>query len=147
MSEAITVIAFYFAALSLASTLFFNRVEAWHGPIRSFEVHLNKLGSVKEWEDAEKDRKLHSAGAPNLFATLVSILAVFLTFLAFKVPIPLCPPFDPLVYLRLPLVTVAGMFWVLGFVRFLDGHRRLHNAQQRITDLCIKKRTSGNELA
>ncbi len=34
MSEAMTLIVFYFAGISLASGLFFNQAEAWHGPIR-----------------------------------------------------------------------------------------------------------------
>jgi hypothetical protein len=32
VSETMTLIAFYFAVISLASSLFFKQVEAWHGP-------------------------------------------------------------------------------------------------------------------
>ena len=32
VGEAMTLIASYFAVISLASSLFFNQVEAWHGP-------------------------------------------------------------------------------------------------------------------
>ena len=37
VDEAMTLIAFYFAVISLASSLFFNQVEAWHSPVRSFK--------------------------------------------------------------------------------------------------------------
>ena len=48
MSEAMTLIVFYFAAISLASSLFFNQAEAWYGPIRFFEVSLKGLTSVEQ---------------------------------------------------------------------------------------------------
>ncbi len=46
MGEAMTLIAFYFAVISLASSLFFNQVEAWHGPVRSFETSLKEQHSA-----------------------------------------------------------------------------------------------------
>lgn len=133
MSEAMTLIAFYFAVISLASSLFFNQVEAWHGPVRSFETSLKELKDVEQWRRADEQRKPLEAAAPNLFAVLVGVLVAGLTILAFLVPIPAQPPFDPLLFLRLPLLLVVILFWGLGLARLVDGHRRLGTAKQNIT--------------
>jgi hypothetical protein len=127
-----TLIAFYFAVISLASSLFFSQVEAWHGPVRSFETSLKGLKEVEEWRCADEQRKPLEAAAPNLFAVLVGILVAGLTILAFLVPIPARPPFDPLLFLRLPLLVVVVLFWGLGLARLIDGHRRLGKARRNI---------------
>ena len=127
-----TLIAFYFAVISLSSSLFFNQVEAWHGPIRSFEASLKELEEVEQWRRANEQREPIEAAAPNLFAVLVGLLVAGLTVLAFLVPIPNDPPFDPLMFLRLPLVFVVVLFWGLGLARLIDGHRRLSQAKKDI---------------
>ena len=129
-----TLIAFYFAVISLASSLFFNQVEAWHGPVRSFETSLKELEEVDEWRRADEQRKVIKAAAPNLFAVLVGLPVAGLTALAFLVPIPSQPPFDPLLFLRLPLLFVVVLFWGLGLARLLDGHRRLGRTRKNIED-------------
>ncbi len=134
VSEAMTLIAFYFAVISLASSLFFNQVEAWHGPVRSFQTSLKEVKEVEQWRRADEQRKPIEAAAPNLFAALVGLLVAGLTLLAFLVPIPGDPPFDPLLFLRLPLVLVVILFWGLGLARLLDGHRRLGRAKKNIED-------------
>lgn len=134
MSEAMTLIAFYFAVISLASSLFFNQVEAWHGPVRSFETSLKELEEVEQWRRADEQRKPLEAAAPNLFAILVGILVAGLTVLAFLIPIPAHPPFNPLLFLRLPLLFVVVLFWGLGLMRLVDGHRRLGVAKEEITN-------------
>ena len=127
-----TLIAFYFAVISLASSLFFNQVEAWHGPVRSFETSLKELEEVEQWRRASEQREPLEAAAPNLFAVLVGLLVAGLTVLAFLVPIPARPPFDPLLFLRLPLLLVVVLFWGLGLARLFDGHRRLATAKEDI---------------
>jgi hypothetical protein len=134
MSEAMTLIAFYFAVISLASSLFFNQVEAWHGPVRSFETSLKELEEVDQWRRADEQRKPLEAAAPNFFAALVGVLVAGLTILAFLVPIPAHPPFDPLLFLRLPLLVVVVLFWGLGLARLVDGHRRLGKAKDNIAN-------------
>jgi hypothetical protein len=129
-----TLIAFYFAVISLASSLFFNQVEAWHGPVRSFETSLKELEEVEQWRRADEQRKPLEAAAPNLFAILVGILVAGLTVLAFLIPIPAHPPFNPLLFLRLPLLFVVVLFWGLGLMRLVDGHRRLGVAKEEITN-------------
>jgi hypothetical protein len=132
MGEAMTLIAFYFAVISLASSLFFSQVEAWHGPVRSFETSIKEIDEVDRWRLADEQRKPLEAAAPNLFAALVGLLVLGLTGLAFLVPVPSRPPFDPLLFLRLPLALVALLFWGLGLARLLDGHRRLGRAKRNI---------------
>ena len=132
MSEAMSLIAFYFAVISLASSLFFNQVEAWHGPVRSFETSLKAFREVDEWRRADEQRKPIKAAAPNLFAALVGLLVAGLTALAFLVPVPSRTPFDPLLFLRLPLMFVVVLFWGLGLARLIDGHRRLEKAKRNI---------------
>jgi hypothetical protein len=132
VGEAMTLIAFYFAVISLASSLFFNQVEAWHGPVRSFETSLNEIDNVDGWRLADEQRKPIEAAAPNLFAVLVGLLVAVLTALAFLVPIPSRPPFDPLLFLRLPLLFVVVLFWGLGLARLIDGHWRLGKARKYI---------------
>jgi len=127
-----TLIAFYFAVISLASSLFFHQVEAWHGPVRSFETYLKELEKVEQWRQASEQRKPLEAAAPNLFAVLVGLLVAGLTILAFLVPTPAQPPFDPLLFLRLPLLFVVVLFWGLGLARLFDGHRRLATAKKDI---------------
>lgn len=127
-----TLIAFYFAVISLASSLFFNQVEAWHGSVRSFEASLKEIDEVDRWRLADEQRKPLEAAAPNLFAALVGLLVVGLTVLAFLVPVPPHTPFDPLLFLRLPLALVVVLFWGLGLARLLDGHRRLRSAKKSI---------------
>ncbi len=134
MSEAMTLMAFYFAVISLASSLFFNQVEAWHGPVRSFETSLKELEEVEQWRRADEQLKPLEAAAPNLFAALVGVLVAGLTLLAFLVPIPTDPPFDPFLFLRLPLLSVVVLFWGLGLARLIDGHRRLGTAKEDITN-------------
>ena len=132
MGETMTLIAFYFAVISLASSLFFNQVEAWHGPVRSFETSLKELEEVEQWRRASEQREPLEAAAPNLFAVLVGLLVAGLTVLAFLVPTPARPPFDPLLFLRLPLLLVVVLFWGLGLARLFDGHRRLATAKEDI---------------
>lgn len=132
MSEAMTLIAFYFAVISLSSNLFFGQVEAWHGSVRSFQTTLEELKEVDEWRRADEQRKPIEAAAPNLFAALVGVLLAGLTILAFLVPIPEDPPFDPLLFLRLPLLFVVVLFYVLGLGRLIDGHVRLGRARKSI---------------
>ena len=132
MGETMTLIAFYFAVISLASSLFFNQVEAWHGPVRSFETSLKELEEVEQWRRASEQREPLKAAAPNLFAVLVGLLVAGLTFLSFLVPTPARPPFDPLLFLRLPLLLVVVLFWGLGLARLFDGHRRLATAKEDI---------------
>lgn len=132
VSEAMTLIAFYFAVISLASSLFFSQVEAWHGPVRSFEASLKEVDEVDLWRLANEQREPLEVAAPNLFAGLVGLLVVGLTVLAFLVPIPSRPPFDPLLFLRLPLALVVFLFWGLGLARLVDGHRRLRRAKSSI---------------
>lgn len=132
VGKAMTLIAFYFAVISLASSLFFNQVEAWHGPVRSFETSLKEIDDVDGWRLADEQRKPIEAAAPNLFAVLVGLLVAVLTALAFLVPIPSQPPFDPLLFLRLPLLFVVVLFWGLGLARLIDGHRRLGKARKNI---------------
>ncbi|SMC07630.1 hypothetical protein SAMN00767673_2510 [Rubrobacter radiotolerans DSM 5868] len=127
-----TLIAFYFAVISLASSLFFNQVEAWHGPVRSFQTSLKELKTVEQWRRADEQRKPIEAAAPNLFAALVGLLVLGLTALAFLVPTPSRPPFDPFLFLRLPLALVVALFWGLGLARLIDGHRRLGRAKKSI---------------
>lgn len=129
-----TLIAFYFAVISLASSLFFNQVEAWHGPVRSFQTTLEELKEVEQWRRADEQRKPIEAAAPNLFAALVGLLVAGLTVLAFLVPVPDNPPFDPLLFLRLPLLSVVVLFWGLGLGRLVDGHLRLGRAKKNITN-------------
>lgn len=134
MGEAITLVAFYFAVISLASSLFFNQVEAWHGSVRSFETSLKEIDDVDQWRLADEQRKPIEAAAPNLFAVLVGFFVIALAILAFLVPIPPHPPFDPFWFLRLPLAVVVMMFWGLGSARLIDGHRRLGMAKKDIQD-------------
>lgn len=134
MGETITLVAFYFAVISLASSLFFNQVEAWHASIRSFETSLKEIDDVDQWRIADEQRTPIEAAAPNLFAVLVGFLVVALAILAFLVPIPSHPPFDPLWFLRLPLAMVVVMFWGLGSVRLINGHCRLGAAKKDIQD-------------
>jgi len=49
--------------------------------------------------------------------------------LAFLVRVPSRPSFDPLLFLRLPLLLVVLLFWGLGLARLFDGHRRLTTAK------------------
>jgi len=135
-----TLIAFYFAVISLASSLFFNQVEAWHGPVRSFETSLKELKKVEQWRQASEQREPLEAAAPNLFAVLVGLLVASLAILAFLVPTPARPPFDPLLFLRLPLLFVVVLFWGFGLARLLDGYRRLATAKEE-----IKKGLEGKE--
>ncbi len=132
MGETMTLIAFYFAVISLASSLFFNQVEAWHAPVRSFETSLKEFKEVEQWRRASEQREPLEAAAPNLFAVLVGLLVAGLTVLAFLVPTPARPPFDPLLFLRLPLLLVVVLFWGLGLARLFDGHRRLATAKEDI---------------
>ena len=132
MGEAMTLIGFYFAVISLASSLFFSQVEAWHGPLRSFEASIKGLTDVEQWRQADEQIEPIEAAAPNLFAVLVGLLVAGLTILAFLVPIPNHPPFDPLVFLRLPLLSVVVLFWGLGLARLIDGHLRLRQAKKDI---------------
>jgi len=127
-----TLIAFYFAVISLASSLFFNQVEAWHGPVRSFETSLKELKKVEQWRQASEQREPLEAAAPNLFVVLVGLLVASLAILAFLVPTPARLPFDPLLFLRLPLLFVVVLFWGFGLARLLDGHRRLATAKEEI---------------
>lgn len=132
MGETMTLIAFYFAVISLASSLFFNQVEAWHGPVRSFETSLKALKDVEQWRRASEQREPLKAAAPDLFAVLVGLLVAGLAILAFLVPTPARPSFDPLLFLRLPLLLVVVLFWGLGLARLFDGHRRLATAEEEI---------------
>jgi hypothetical protein len=129
VGEAMSLIAFYFAVISLASSLFFNQVENWHGPVRAFETSLKELKEVEEWRRADVKREPLEAAAPNLFAALVDLLVAGLTVLAFLVRTPAHPPFDPFLFLRLPLFLVVVLFWGLGLARLVDGHRRLRTAK------------------
>jgi len=81
---------------------------------------------------AAEQRGLLEAAAPNLFAVLVGLLVAGLTTLAFLVPTPARPPFNPLLFLRLPLLFVVVLFWGLGVAGLVDGHRRLATAKQDI---------------
>jgi hypothetical protein len=132
VGETMTLIAFYFAVISLASSLFFTQVEAWHGPVRSFETSLKELKEVDQWRQASDQREPLEAAAPNLFAVLVGLLVAGLTVLAFLVPTPARPPFYPLLFLLLPLLLVVVLFWGLGLARLFDGHRRLATAKEDI---------------
>jgi len=116
----------------LASSLFFNQVEAWHGTVISFETSLKEIDDVDEWRLADEQRKPIEAAAPNLFAVLAGLLVAALTALAFLVPVRSHPPFDPLLFLRLPLLFVVVLFWGLGLARLIDGHRRLGKARKNI---------------
>lgn len=92
----------------------------------------NGSEEVEQWRLADERRKPVEAAAPNLFAALVGLLVAGLTVLAFLVPVPDHPPFDPLLFLRLPLLLVVVLFWGLGLARFVDGHHRLGRARESI---------------
>jgi hypothetical protein len=100
--------------------------------VRAFETSLRELKEVEEWRRAVEKREPLEAVAPNLFAALVGLLVAGLTVLAFLVRTPAHPPFDLLLFLRLPLLLVVVLFWGLGLARLVDGHRRLRTAKDNI---------------
>jgi hypothetical protein len=93
---------------------------------------LKELKEVEQWRRASEQWEPLEAAAPDLFAVLVGLLVAGLTILAFLVPTPARPPFDPLLFLHLPLLFVVVLFWGLGLARLVDGHRRLTTAKEDI---------------
>ena len=131
MSDALSLIAFYFAIISFVCSLSFNQVESWHGSVRSFHHSLSPLEKRDEWKTVRPQWLGLRAAMPFWSFVVVGALVTGLAILALQVPVGRSEV-DPLPFVYAPLGAAVLVYWLGGTVRLWTGHVRLKQAGQEI---------------
>lgn len=131
MSNALSLIAFYFAIISFLGGISFNQVETWHGSVRSFHQSLSPLETRDEWKAVRPQSLGLRAAMPSWSFVVVGAMVTGLAILALQVPVGRSSV-DPLPFVYAPLWTAVLVYWLGGVTRLWTGHVRLQQAEKKI---------------
>jgi hypothetical protein len=133
MNESVSVIALYFALISFLGGIFFSRLDNWYNEIRSKRaLAFSKTEYSKDTYFRLREALLSLKSSKPLsgfigfgsFTTFVAVLGIF---------IPVTnPPFDPIVFLYMPLVITVLIYWIFGILILFNGSRLIREAEQEV---------------